>query len=92
MKCPGQDTRYWKPDAIFEIKCPNCGHIIEFFKDDTTRICPSCGQKTKNPKLDLGCAQYCPYAKQCLGEFKKINSKEFQKFSKIKILDSKFVE
>jgi len=24
MKCPGQDTRYWKEDAIFEIECPSC--------------------------------------------------------------------
>ena len=25
MKCPGQDSRYWKPGAIFEEKCPECG-------------------------------------------------------------------
>ena len=25
MKCPGQDIRYWKPGAIFEVKCPKCG-------------------------------------------------------------------
>jgi len=89
MKCPGQDTRYWKPDSIFEIDCPNCGHTIEFFKDDTTRICPSCGQKIRNPKIDLGCAQYCPYAKQCLGEFKKIDINEDQKLLEIKTITFK---
>ena len=43
MKCPGQDTRYWKPEDIFSAQCPKCGAEIEFFKDDTTRKCPHCG-------------------------------------------------
>ncbi len=67
MKCPGQDTRYWKEDAIFEVKCPHCGETVEFFKDDTSRPCPGCGQRLPNPRLDFGCAAYCPYAEQCLG-------------------------
>ena len=37
MKCPGQDTQYWKPGAIYDAKCPECEHVVEFFKDDTTR-------------------------------------------------------
>ncbi len=68
MKCPGQDTRYWKEDAIFEIRCPKCGTMVEFFKDDVSRPCPGCGQRLSNPRIDLGCATYCPYAEQCLGE------------------------
>ncbi len=67
MKCPGQDSRYWKPGAIFETKCPECGHIVEFFKDDTTRKCGHCGHKFANPKLDFGCAAYCKFADQCIG-------------------------
>ncbi len=67
MKCPGQDTRYWKEDAIFEVKCPDCGTPVEFFKDDTARTCPGCGKRLPNPRLDFGCAAYCPYAEQCLG-------------------------
>jgi len=67
MKCPGQDTRYWKQDAIFEVKCPNCGTAVEFFKDDSIRRCPSCGKGLSNPRMDFGCAAYCPYAEQCLG-------------------------
>jgi len=67
MKCPGQDTQYWKPGAIFEEKCPKCGAVVEFFKDDTTRKCPKCGHRFLNPKLDFGCAAYCQYAKQCIG-------------------------
>lgn len=68
MKCPGQDTRYWKPGAIFETKCPDCGNTVEFFKDDSTRKCKTCGRKLVNPRLDFGCATYCKYAAQCLGD------------------------
>jgi len=67
MKCPGQDSRYWKPGAIFEIECPACGHKVEFFKDDTTRVCRKCGHRFLNPNMDFGCASYCQYAEQCIG-------------------------
>ena len=68
MKCPGQDSRYWKPGAIFEVKCPKCGNEVEFFKDDATRLCKKCGHRFVNPEMDFGCASYCPYAEQCLGD------------------------
>ncbi len=68
MKCPGQDTQYWNEDAIFEVECPRCRHRVEFFKDDTTRKCGSCGHRFVNPKMDFGCAAYCQYAEQCLGD------------------------
>ena len=67
MKCPGQDSRYWKPGAIFDAKCPKCGNEVEFFKDDTTRICKECGHRFLNPGMDFGCASYCQYADQCIG-------------------------
>ena len=68
MKCPGQDTQYWDAEAIFEAKCPECGHVVEFFKDDTTRKCNGCGHRFVNPKMDFGCAAYCQYAEQCVGD------------------------
>ena len=68
MKCPGQDSRFWEPGAIFEAQCPECGHNVEFFKDESTRKCKKCGHKFVNPKMDFGCASYCKYAEQCLGE------------------------
>lgn len=68
MKCPGQDTRYWKPGDIFEAACPSCGALVEFFKDESTRRCKNCGQLAVNPKMDFGCAAYCKYAEECLGE------------------------
>ena len=68
MKCPGQDTQYWQPGAIFEAQCPKCGHSVEFFKDDTTRKCPHCDHRFINPTMDFGCASYCQYAQQCIGD------------------------
>ncbi len=67
MKCPGQDSRYWKPEAIFDANCPECGNEVEFFKDDTMRRCKKCGHKFLNPGMDFGCASYCKYADQCIG-------------------------
>ena len=68
MKCPGQDTQYWQEGAIFDAKCPKCSQTVEFFKDDTTRKCGSCGHRFINPKMDFGCASYCQYAEQCIGD------------------------
>ncbi len=68
MKCPGQDSRYWKPGAIFETECPECGKPVEFFKDDTIRKCGACGHRFVNPNMDFGCAAYCRFAEQCIGE------------------------
>jgi putative nucleotidyltransferase with HDIG domain len=67
IKCPGQDQRYWKPEDIFEVPCTGCGHAIEFFKDEPKLKCRHCGHIIVNPKIDLGCAQWCQYAEQCLG-------------------------
>ena len=68
MKCPGQDTRYWKPGDIFEVDCPECGNRVEFFKDEATRKCRQCRHTVVNPRMDFGCAAYCKYAADCLGE------------------------
>ncbi len=67
MKCPGQDTQYWQPGAIFEVDCPKCGKQVEFFKDDTSRKCGNCGHRFVNPNMDFGCAAYCQFAEQCIG-------------------------
>jgi hypothetical protein len=67
MKCPGQDMMYWKPGDVFETDCPRCGRPVEFFKDDTARRCGHCDHRFANPRMDFGCAAYCPYADQCIG-------------------------
>jgi hypothetical protein len=71
MKCPGQDTRFWKPGDIFVAECPKCGAEIEFFKDDTRRRCAWCGHMFYNPKIELGCAEWCQYAEKCVPDLVK---------------------
>lgn len=71
LRCPGQDERFWKPDDIFEVKCPSCGKALEFFKDEPKLTCRKCGRTVLNPKINLGCAEWCKYAEQCLGIIEK---------------------
>ena len=75
LRCPGQDQRFWKPDDIFEVKCPGCGGTIEFFKDEPKLKCRKCGKMVINPKIDFGCAEWCQYAEQCVGILQSRNSK-----------------
>jgi len=84
MKCPGQDLRFWKPGDIFDTQCPKCGGRVEFFKDEVRRKC-RCGHEIVNPKLDFGCAQWCPYAEQCIGEVPE-DVKEKQKTEQKELL------
>jgi DNA-directed RNA polymerase subunit RPC12/RpoP len=65
ISCPGQNTLFWKPDDIYDVKCPSCGAPVEFWKDDSKRSC-KCGHRFLNPKRDLGCLEYCKYAEQCM--------------------------
>ncbi len=67
QKCPGQDMRYWTAEDVYEEKCPECGESIEFFKTDIRLRCPNCKTRVANPRFDMGCAQWCSYAEQCLG-------------------------
>ena len=60
--------RYWKPGAIFDAPCSQCGQVMEFFKDESVRKCKNCGHKMVNPRMDFGCASYCQHAEQCLGD------------------------
>ncbi|MHB8902477.1 MAG: hypothetical protein ACYC6Y_27260 [Thermoguttaceae bacterium] len=40
---------------------------MEFFKDEALRRCGRCRHLFPNPKISLGCAQWCDYAEQCVG-------------------------
>ena len=75
-KCPGQDTRFWKPNDVYTVECPKCGKPVEFFKDDIRRRCKKCGHMFINPKLNLGCARWCQFADQCVGAIGKEEFKE----------------
>ena len=65
MRCPGQDPLFWKPGDVFEIECPKCGYHVEFFKFDVKRKC-RCGHEIVNPKINFGCAEWCPYGDSCI--------------------------
>ena len=67
VRCPGQDKRYWDYDDIYTVRCPYCGNEMEFFKDEPKLRCRVCKQVVRNPKLDLGCAEWCPFAEYCVG-------------------------
>ena len=67
VRCPGQDLRFWKLGDIFDVPCPRCGAAVEFWRDEPSVKCPHCRTAIVNPKLDLGCAQWCQHAEQCLG-------------------------
>ena len=58
--------QFWKPEDIFFVTCLFCSGEIEFWKDESVRVCPSCNREVRNPKMDLGCAKWCKYAEQCL--------------------------
>ena len=60
-KCTGNNTQDWGFDAIFDVKCPNCGYSVEFFKDDIKRNCPHCQESVLNNRKDFGCRQWCDH-------------------------------
>jgi hypothetical protein len=66
-RCPGQDQRYWTAEDIFDVPCPHCSFVIEFWKDEPFRICRECQKEVRNPRIDLGCAKWCKFADQCVG-------------------------
>lgn len=66
-KCPGQNPQYWKPEDSVEVPCPDCKEIIEFFKDEPKRKCYNCQAEVINPRVDFGCALWCPKAIDCIG-------------------------
>ena len=58
-KCTGNNTQEWNFDSIFEVKCPTCGNMVEFFKDEITRNCSQCKNTVYNSRKDYGCGQWC---------------------------------
>jgi hypothetical protein len=41
---------------------------MEFFKDESRRVCKQCGRQVLNPKVEWGCAIACQQAEKCLGK------------------------
>ena len=74
-KCTGNNTQEWGFDSIFDVQCQNCGHMVEFFKDEITRYCPKCTTSVSNDRKDFGCALWCssssPYPRNICPKFKR---------------------
>jgi hypothetical protein len=48
----------------YEIPCPKCGRILEFFSDEIKRRC-KCGTVVYRENQPT-CAEWCPFAAECL--------------------------
>lgn len=63
--CPGSKAfRQPKPEFI---PCPSCHGEVEIWTDEAEAKCDQCGQMVSREMLQ-GCVDYCPSAKECLGE------------------------
>ena len=63
-RCPGQDSR----KITVEIHtCPRCRTELELFSDEAQVRCHRCGEIMRRESTP-SCADWCPAAKQCLGE------------------------
>ncbi len=68
-KCTGNNIHEWGADAIFDIRCKNCGDRVEFFKDEITRNCSRCKQMVYNDRKAYGCGQWCSSASSHMRNF-----------------------
>lgn len=66
MKCPGQDLGRWKPEDVFDLRCPACGAPVEFFKDDKWRECRECGSIVRKSRLVRTCREWCSSSDECV--------------------------
>ena len=78
-KCTGNNTEEWGFDSIFEIPCPHCGEMVEFFKDELRRTCPQCRGHVFNDRGDYGCGQWCssssPHTRNFCSKFRKLKAR-----------------
>lgn len=63
-KCPGSGNL---STPTLEMKqCPQCGHGLELFSDETSALCDHCGFTVYRDVT--GCIRWCRYARECLGD------------------------
>jgi len=64
LRCPGQDDRNIKAQNV---KCPDCGFLLEIFSDETKIRCPECKNLVSKERLP-SCIDWCKFARDCIGE------------------------
>ncbi|MCK5140351.1 MAG: hypothetical protein KAQ85_10950 [Thermodesulfovibrionia bacterium] len=65
--CPGsKEIKKPKPE---DMKCHNCGKVIEIWSDETEVKCRYCGKKNSR-HMGPTCIDWCAFAKECVGEEK----------------------
>ncbi len=62
--CPGAANL--RTPTLTIKKCPQCGEEVELFSNDREVACSRCGFVVYNDFQS--CAQWCRYARECLGE------------------------
>lgn len=62
QRCPG----FFRSIRLetYEVRCPNCGRVLEFFSDEMKLRC-KCGTVVYRESQPT-CAEWCPYADKCL--------------------------
>ena len=80
-KCSGNNFEEWGFDGIFDIECPDCGNLVEFFKDEITRRCSQCKKIVHNNRGYYGCGQLCssssPHKRNLCPKFKKSKDRSY---------------
>lgn len=65
IKCPGSQA-FSQPHPE-NIKCSHCSADVEIWSDEVRATCPGC-KKTVTREQEMGCLEWCKYAKECVGE------------------------
>ena len=66
FRCPGNIQQ----NLTAEIhQCPKCDYGVEIFSDEVRRRCPKCRAMVFRERLP-SCIDWCPAAKECVGEKK----------------------
>lgn len=57
-RCPREDPlQDMKVENVVEVKCDQCGELVEFIVDEKQRRCDGCGASVPNPKFAPDTAQ-----------------------------------
>ena len=63
LRCPGLSGQ--RLTSIL-IRCPNCGHEVEMFSDESVVWCSACRMPVRKAAVPT-CAKWCKAAAECIG-------------------------